>query len=141
MKRKRLPSIWPIWAIIVVTVAVFTMLVWLVGAEFFLPKLDRSVGLVFNVQVELGQLILGVFGGGAALVAALTYRASIERPEPPSPTEPSVAPDPAPGAPPASETNLSKEEFLELMPDQMLWEIYKIASSQPPSDKQTADDE
>lgn len=102
------------------------------GSDKFLPNLGRGVTLNFNVEVEFGQVLLGILAGTGALIAALTYRntaGTIGRPPPSS--EPGFIP------PPPTGPTLSREQFMAKLPDEMLWEIYQAAvgGQKSPSDE------
>lgn len=118
---QRPPSSGPMWATLLVVVIVF-LAAFALGSAGFLPAIGREVTLNFNVEIELGQLLLGIFAGGGILIAALTYRSTTRVLKDPPPDGAIPAPNETPDGPPIS--GLSKEQFMALTPDEMLWRIY-----------------
>ena len=123
---QRRPSSAPMWVTLLIVVFAFLAL-FILGSAGFLPAIGRQVTLNFNVEIELGQLLLGIFAGGGILIAALTYRSTAKRSDDPPPNPSTGSPQGPSDGPPMS--RLSKEQFMALTPDEMLWRIYEAGQA------------
>lgn len=119
MKMGNLTTLLAVGLTIAVTLF-FAMFFLLLGTD---PGLFAGMGrsLTMQLTVELGQLIFGLMGGSALLLAAGTYWSNSGGTGRASPG--GGAPSPSPASP--SEPPLSEAEFMELSPHKMLWEIYR----------------